>query len=109
MMISIIFKLVCHSLFVRTSSTVDAYRLCEEHTGIGTRPLKKGADVALQGLDFINGHLGLFMSVGIAVNSFQPAVQDTATALLNTIVPTAIADTGTTVEYTLGGIFVAWV
>ena len=70
--------------------------------GLALGPLKKFGDVALQGLDFINAHLGLVMSVGIAANSFQPAIQDTATALLNILVPTAYASTD--VEYTVGSI-----
>lgn len=72
--------------------------------GLALGPLKKGADVALQGLDFINAHLGLFMSVGIAANSFQPVVQDTTVAVLNTLIPVASASTDIHVEYTIGSI-----
>ena len=63
--------------------------------GIALGPFKKIADIAFHALDFLNAHLGLFMSIGIAANSFYTPVQDTATAMLNTVLPVAeAANTG---------------
>lgn len=72
--------------------------------GLAFGPLKKGADLALQLLDLINANLGLFMSVGIAMNTFQKPVDEGASALLNIVLPTAYAALTTHDSVAVGGL-----
>lgn len=72
--------------------------------GLAFGPLKKVADLALQLLDVINANLGLFMSIGIAMNTLQKPVEAGASALLNVVFPTAHAASMVSAETTIGGL-----
>ena len=60
--------------------------------GLAFGPFKKVVDILMQVLDLINGHLGLFMSIGIAANSFNSPVEQFARTLHATIIPVAEAN-----------------
>ena len=75
--------------------------------GISLGPLKKPIDAGFQAVDFLNANLGLFMSMGFAMDTFQPAVATTAQMFYSSVIPTAHAAGASLSVFEVGGAFVS--